>query len=304
MTFVVPLEARGQRVDQIVAGQVEGLSRARVQALLEQGAISVDGKALAKDARLRGGEQVSVVIPAAVEAVPIAQDLPIKVLHEDKDILVLDKAAGMVVHPGAGHHDGTLVNALLHHVKDLSGVGGVLRPGLVHRLDKETSGLLVICKHEKALKTLQEAFAAREVEKIYLALVKGQPDDSGTFSTLYGRHPTQRQKFSSKVTRGKPAVTHYTVKERFTHGALVEVGLETGRTHQIRVHFSDAGFPLFGDEVYGRSRKGPTPIARQALHAHRLSFEHPRTGKRVEFTAKPPADFNAAVKALRSDSAD
>ncbi len=266
----------------------------------EQGVVRVDG-AMAKPAyRLRGGEAIEVEIPAPEPAEPQAEALPLVTLYEDRDVLVLDKAAGMVVHPGAGHRAGTLVNALLHHVKDLGGVGGVLRPGLVHRLDKDTSGIMVVAKHGEALAKLQTAFKAREVDKRYLALVLGQPPDAGTFRTLHARHPTKRLRFTGRGQKGKPAVTHYTVKERFAEAALVEVDLETGRTHQIRMHFAEAGFPLISDALYGpRAAQRPDLIARQALHAWRLSFPHPRTGKQVSLEAKPPADFRAALARLR-----
>jgi len=208
---------------------------------------------------------------------------------------VLDKAAGMVVHPGAGHASGTLVNALLHHVVDLQGIGGATRPGLVHRLDKDTSGVLVIAKNDRALTALQESFKSREVEKTYLALVYGQPPAEGTFDTLHGRHPTNRLKFTAKVRTGKRAVTHFRVTQRFSLGAQVEVRLETGRTHQIRVHFAEAGFPLFGDSVYGTSSSRRVDvIERQALHALRLTFPHPRTGRSRTFEAPVPVDLELA----------
>jgi 23S rRNA pseudouridine1911/1915/1917 synthase len=289
----------GARLDQFLARAVEGFSRARLQALIESAQVLVDGLPARASVRLKGSERVTVSVPAPVAAVPQAEALPVTVLYEDADVVVLDKAAGMVVHPGAGHHEGTLVNALLHHVKDLQGVGGELRPGLVHRLDKDTSGVLVVAKHDVALRALQAAFKSREVEKVYLALVAGQPPDAGTFSTLYGRHPTQRVRFSGRVREGKSAVTHFTVARRLEGAALVQVRLETGRTHQIRVHFSEAGFPLLGDALYGtRASDRPEIIGRQALHAWKLAFPHPRTGKRVELCAAPPPDFTAAERRL------
>ena len=293
---------RGARLDQFLAARLDSLSRSRVQALIEAGHVSVDGAAARASSRLKGHELVLVDVPAPEPAEPVAEDLPLTVLFQDRDVLVLDKAAGMVVHPAAGHRDGTLVNALLHHVKDLQGVGGELRPGIVHRLDKDTSGVLVIAKHDEALAALQAAFKAREVEKVYLALVHGQPAERGTFRTLHGRHPTQRLKFTGKVARGKEAVTHWDVTRRFAHAARVEVRLETGRTHQIRVHFAEAGHPLLSDALYGtKASRRPEIIARQALHAWKLCFPHPRTGKRLAFTAPVPADFRAAEKALAAE---
>ncbi len=300
MILEVPSEALGTRVDQFIARTRPELSRSRVQALIEAGHVRIDGKPLKASLRLQGGEPIELEVPALVSAHPVAEDLPLSVIFQDKDIAVLDKAAGMVVHPGAGHHEGTLVNALLHHMKDLAGVGGVLRPGLVHRLDKDTSGIMVVAKHDKALRALQAAFKSRSVEKIYLALVLGQPPLKGTFSTLHGRHPKHRTRFTGKVASGKPAITHYKVTKRFADASLVEVVLETGRTHQIRMHFAEAGFPLISDALYGpKKAQRPELIGRQALHAWKLSFAHPRTGKALSFTAPLPKDFKAAEKRLK-----
>jgi len=296
---------QGVRVDQFIVRCRPELSRARVQALIEAGQVSIGGAPIKASLRLKGVEQIELNIPDATPAIPQAEDLPLSVLHEDRDIVVLDKAAGMVVHPGAGHGSGTLVNALLHHVKDLQGVGGELRPGIVHRLDKDTSGLLIIAKHDVALRALQAAFKSREVQKTYLALVLGQPPDEGTFRTLHGRHPTQRMRFTGKVATGKPAVTHFKVTKRFAKAARVEVGLETGRTHQIRMHFAEAGFPLLSDALYGtKAAQRPDLIARQALHAWKIAFAHPRTGKALSFTAPVPKDFKDAEKRLASEHAD
>ncbi len=291
---------RGERYDRFLAGRLTELSRSRIQALIDDGHVTVASIAIKASGRVQGAERIVVEIPDATPAVPQAEALPLTILYQDRDVLVVDKAAGMVVHPGAGHHDGTLVNALLHHVTDLKGVGGELRPGIVHRLDKDTSGVIVIAKHERALTTLQKAFASREVEKVYLAIVAGEPPDEGTFRTLHGRHPVHRMRFTGRLKTGKSAVTHYRVKERLTGAALVEITLETGRTHQIRMHFSEAGFPLLSDELYGtRSSSKLTAAPRLALHAHRLAFAHPKTGKPVSVTAPLPADLTRAVKALR-----
>ncbi|MDQ3264332.1 MAG: RluA family pseudouridine synthase [Myxococcota bacterium] len=303
----VPASAKGQRLDQYLVEVLPLLTRSRLKSLIEQGHVTLNDKPTTKTAqRLHGGEQLRVEIPAPVPAKPQAQDLPIRILFEDKDLVVLDKDAGMVVHPGAGHADGTLVNALLHRVKDLSGVGGELRPGIVHRLDRETSGCLVVAKHERSLTALQASFKARAVEKTYLALVHGQPPQEGRIETLYGRHPIHRQKFTGKVREGKPALTTFKLRERFEHAALLEVDLFTGRTHQIRVHLAEAGFPLLGDPLYGRGRKGKGKVpeveealGRQALHAWKLAFPHPKTGKAMHFEAPLPPDLEAALTALR-----
>jgi 23S rRNA pseudouridine1911/1915/1917 synthase len=293
---------QGHRLDQVITGHLQTESRARVQALIGEGQVLVDGAAQKASYRVRGTEEVLVRVPAPISATPAAEALPLTVVHQDQDIVVVDKAAGMVVHPGAGHRDGTLVNALLHHVKDLAGVGGELRPGIVHRLDRDTSGLLVIAKSDRSLRALQAAFKDQTVEKVYLALVAGTPAPVGTFRTLYGRNPRNRLKFSSRVKRGKAAVTHFKVLEQFPAAALVEVRLETGRTHQIRVHFADHGTPVLSDPLYGtRKSRRPEIIARQALHATRLTLPHPRTGKRLTFEAPVPKDFARAQKLLKAE---
>jgi 23S rRNA pseudouridine1911/1915/1917 synthase len=268
----------------------------------------VDGRAAKPAARLRGGERISLTLPPPPPSGLVAQDLPLTVLHEDADLLVLDKAAGMVVHPARGSPAGTVVNALLHRLGQASASA---RLGLVHRLDKDTSGCLVVAKREAALQALQAAFKARTVEKTYLVLCHGAPAAVGRLDTPYGRHPTDRTRYTSR--RGaRRAVTAWTVLERFgDRAALLEVSLETGRTHQIRVHLADAGFPLLADAVYGGRRKesrleeddpvrrAAEAVGRQALHAWRLGFDHPRTRKRVRFEAPIPADLAAALAVLR-----
>lgn len=221
-SLTVSAEAKGQRLDAFIAQVDSSLSRARVQKLIEQGHVTLGGKPAQGAFRLKGGEVLEWNVPPPTPAIPQAEALPLEIIHQDKQLLIVNKAAGVVVHPGAGHAEGTLVNALLHHVRDLQGVGGVLRPGIVHRLDKDTSGLMVIAKNEATLKALQVMFAEREVEKTYWALVAGSPPLEGTFSTMYGRHPTQRQKFTGKVRSGKPAVTHYRVLEAYDAAAWVE----------------------------------------------------------------------------------
>ncbi|MFT3836449.1 MAG: RluA family pseudouridine synthase [Myxococcaceae bacterium] len=298
-TLSVDPGAAGERLDRYVVSRISELSRARVQALIEAGQVRVDGKAARASHRLRGAETIEVEVPAPepIELKPEA--IPLSVVFQDKHLLVLDKPAGLVVHPGAGNKGGTLVNALLHHVKDLAGIGGELRPGIVHRLDKDTSGLMVVAKTQAALEALQKAFASREVDKRYLALVAGRPADSGEFDTLHGRDPRNRLKFSGRVKRGKQAVTRFAVRRRFAEAALVEIELLTGRTHQIRMHFAEAGFPLLGDALYGGRKQSKSPyIARQALHAASLSFAHPKTGKPLSFKAEPPADFARAISRL------
>ncbi len=304
---LAPPESRGERLDQALARVFPDLTRSRIQGLIEAGHAQVDGRPGKAALRLKGGERLTLQGPAPVAAVPVAEALPLTVLHEDRDLVVVDKAAGMVVHPGAGHASGTLVNALLHRVKDLAGVGGELRPGIVHRLDKDTTGCLVVAKHETALVALQKSFKTRAVEKTYLALVHGNPKVAeARIETLYGRHPVHRQRFTGKLKEGKPALTVYRVREAFDGAALVEVELHTGRTHQIRVHLSEAGHPLLGDGVYGAGRRpkglaveAQEVVGRQALHAWTLTFPHPRTGRSLHVEAPLPPDFTAALKVLR-----
>ncbi len=259
---------------------------------------------------LRAGDRVEVALrpPEPVTAQPQAMEL--RVLHEDAHLIVIDKPPGLVVHPAPGHPDRTLVNALLAHCSDLSGIGGELRPGIVHRLDKDTSGILVATKDDATHQALAARFAAHDragLLREYLAVIAPPPEAaSGRFETLYGRHPVHRKKFSSKVARGKRAVTHWRVVERFDgHAALVRCRLETGRTHQIRVHFADAGHPVLGDPLYGRKPRDPAlaqlaaDLGRQALHAARLEFTHPVTGAPLRFETPPPADMQLLLDRLR-----
>ncbi len=297
------------RLDAFVAAAGLGLSRAQVQRLIGDGAITVDGAIPAKaGVRLTAGAAVVVTIapPTPVALAPEAMDLAI--LHEDEHLIVIDKPAGLVVHPAPGHATGTLVHGLLAHVDDFGGIGGELRPGIVYWLDRDTSGVMVVAKDEATLTALAAAWQdKREVERAYLAVAAPAPRVAGgTIRTLYGRHPVDRKRFSSKVARGKPAVTHWQVEEALGLGAaLLRLRLETGRTHQIRVHASDSGWPLVGDPVYGRRYDGALAAAaaalgRQALHAATLGFVHPATGQRLTFSTPPPADFAALVATLRA----
>ena len=276
--------------------------------LIDEGEVRVNGEVVKAGTRLRAGDQVLVALapPRPARAEPQAMELV--VLHEDADIIVIDKPAGLVVHPAPGHPDRTLVNALLARCPDLRGVGGELRPGIVHRLDKDTTGVMVATKHDAAHARLAAHFKAKVARREYLAVV-APPMESrqGSFSTLYGRHPVHRKRFSSKVARGKSAVTHYRVEERFAGLAdLVRCRLETGRTHQIRVHFADAGHPLLGDRTYGRRPASPrlaeraAALGRQALHAAVLELEQPMTGERLTFEAPLPPDLAALVADLRA----
>jgi 23S rRNA pseudouridine1911/1915/1917 synthase len=297
----------GERLDAWLAKQETPFSRSQLSRRIEEGEVTVDGQpVLTPSRKVRAGERVtlSAAPPAPVE--DVAEDIPLVVLFEDDHLIVIDKPAGLVVHPATSHQSGTLVNALLHHCGDsLKGVGGERRPGIVHRLDKDTSGVMVVAKDEPTLTALQQQFHAHDLDRRYLALVEGVVAERGTIKTGYTRDPRDRKKFTSRTSTGKRAVTHWTVVERLPGATLIEARLETGRTHQIRVHFKDAGHPLVGDSVYGRPprdarlRAVAHQLGRQALHAHVLGITHPTSGQRVRWQTEPPADFQAALAALR-----
>jgi 23S rRNA pseudouridine1911/1915/1917 synthase len=299
---VVSAELAGQRLDAALAALEPKLSRAQAQRLVTAGAITVSGRGVKPSHRLRAGERIAGHVPEPTPARVEAEELPLAIVYEDSDVVVIDKPAGLVVHPAAGHGSGTLVNALLHHCKDLSGVGGELRPGIVHRLDKDTSGLLVVAKNDAAHRELAAQFKLHSVDREYLALVRGLPRSaSGTVDAPIGRHPTDRKRMSTKARRARAATSHWTVLERLNGAALLRVRLETGRTHQVRVHLASIGFPVLGDPVYGRSRGLPESVTleRQALHAALLGVTHPRTGERLRLESPLPADLAAALAALR-----
>jgi 23S rRNA pseudouridine1911/1915/1917 synthase len=293
---------QGQRVDRFLAAVQGEFSRARIQSLIDEAHVLVNGRGVKASTKVKVGDVIVLTIPELKATALEAEDVALDIVFEDQSLLVVNKPAGMVVHPGAAHRSGTLVNALLGHVRDLKGVGGVERPGLVHRLDKDTSGLLVVAKDDATLKALQLSFQDRRISKTYLALVLGHPEMAGTFETLYGRHPKKRQQFSSKVKTGKPALTEFKTLTYFERASLVEVQLHTGRTHQIRVHFADAGFPLLGDSTYGsRSSAALKVIPRQALHAARLEFVHPRTKRKLKCMAPLPQDFQQALERMEKE---
>ncbi len=302
-TLLVPPEARGQRLDAWLACQRPDLSRARIQDLIRGGHVTVGGRAVKASLRVAPGTIVVIEVPPPVDTALRAESIPLNVLYEDDDLLALDKPAGLVVHPAAGHDSGTLVNALLAHCGDLPGINGEKRPGIVHRLDRDTSGVMVVAKTETAMRGLVEAFKHRAVRKEYAAIVWGVPKPAGgRIETLIGRSTHDRKKMSATPASGRPAVTLYETIEAMETASLVRVRIETGRTHQIRVHMAWIGHPVVGDMQYGRQRRDGLPVplpARQMLHAERLALTHPRTGALVTFTAPLPDDMRALLDALR-----
>jgi 23S rRNA pseudouridine1911/1915/1917 synthase len=298
----------GQRLDLFLAQEVPSVSRSQIARQIGQAAVTVNGAAGTPSRKLRAGDQVVWTPPPVAPTEVAAEAMPLVIVHEDEWLVVIDKPAGLVVHPAVGHESGTLVNALLAHCKDLRGIGGELRPGIVHRIDKDTSGLLVVAKDDSTMNALGAAFKAHTIERVYDALVAGKPPGGeGRIDTLYGRDPNHRKKFSSRVRTGKRAVTNWKAVERFGGGvaARIEARLETGRTHQVRVHMAALGCPLLGDRTYGRPprdahvREIAETLGRQALHARFLGFVHPATGMAMRFSSELPADMQAALEALR-----
>ncbi len=300
--FCFPSERPPERLDSFLSFCLPDISRSQIKKLIDDNQVLVDGQAAKASLKLKGEEQVEVTLPEPepIEAIP--QDMPLDILYEDSAVIVINKPAGMVVHPAAGHATGTLVNALLHHCDDLAGIGGELRPGIVHRIDKDTSGILVITKNDNSHQQLSAQFKAHSIHRIYLALIHGCPEsDSGVVRQAIGRHPTQRKKMSGKARHAKDAVTHWKIVKRYPADrlSLVQCQLETGRTHQIRVHFSEMNLPLVGDPLYGsRSKEAAIQdqtlaklvkkLPGQALHARSLGFIHPDSGKYLEFSTQMP----------------
>ncbi len=291
-----------QRLDIWLSRKYADHSRARWQALIKEGRVLVNGVASKASHILSSGESIDVYIPPPRTTELEPEEMPLDILFEDTDVLVLNKPVDLVVHPAPGHATGTLVHALLHHCDDLEGVGGELRPGIVHRLDKDTSGVMVIVKNERAMQAITEQFRERDVKKEYVAVVWGHPaPPSGTIDTSIGRHPTQRKKMTVDPPQGRRAVSHYQTVEILGDCAYVRINIDTGRTHQIRVHMAHLGYPVLGDSLYGRSVKNrvPVPIPRHMLHAHRLCFTHPSTNQSLEFCAPLPDDMRRVIQALR-----
>ncbi len=308
-TFVVCAEEAGERVDKCVAGRLaaEGVTRADVARAIEAGGLEVDGRAVKASQRVRVGARVMIELPEPPRSSAAPEDIPLDIVFEDESVLVLVKPAGLVVHPARGHASGTLVNAVLFHAGVDEDEQAPERPGIVHRLDRGTSGVMVVAKTARAREHLKAQFQAHTIERVYEAVALGAVEGPVTHDTWYDRHPTDRLRFSSKVRDGRRAVTHVRPVERFgLHATRIECRLETGRTHQIRVHLADAGHALLGDETYGKTPRDrrlaalSSALGRQALHARVLGFEHPETGRHVRFERVPPDDFMALLAGLRA----
>jgi 23S rRNA pseudouridine1911/1915/1917 synthase len=314
----VELEVAGKvssRIDKYLSDERGIATRSQVQRLLREGLVLVDGRPVKPSFHVHGGEKVAVTFPDPEPSTAEPEDIPLDIVYEDGDILVVNKPAGMVVHPAAGVRTGTLVNALLAHCRDLSGIGGVVRPGIVHRLDKDTSGLLIVAKHDEAHVHLSRDLSERSIKRTYDAVVWGAPrGGEGRVETLIGRSRSDRKKMAVLRSDGRVAITHYEVVEKYEFASRLSVKLETGRTHQIRVHLAHSGHPVFGDPTYGGRRRkygnysGATMgrardclkiIDRQALHAARLEFTHPITKLSMEFTAPLPHDMDSLISAMK-----
>lgn len=303
--FPVPADAAGMRIDVCVSRLMPGLSRARVQALLAAGMVTAGDKRVKSSYRVRQDETIGVVIPPPTPAEAAPEAIPLDILHRDRDIIVVNKPPGMAVHPGAGRGGGTLVNALLYADPHLAGIGGRIRPGIVHRLDKDTSGLVVAARNETAMASLSAQFKNRSVHKVYIAIVAGRPDPTrGRIETLIARSRVDRKKMAVSKTTGRFAATRYETMEDLGQAALVRVFPETGRTHQIRVHMAHMGHPVAGDALYGNrlSSRLSTRAPRQMLHASKISFRHPGTDETVEFEAPLPQDMLLCLDGLRREN--
>ena len=291
------------RIDRFLGSRLEQVSRSYLQKLVKEGAVLVNGKPVKSSYKVENGDWIRLEIPDAVEPEIEAEEMDLDILYEDSDIILINKPKGMVVHPAAGHYSGTLVNGLMAHCKDeLSGINGVMRPGIVHRIDMDTTGVLIVCKNDKAHNAIAEQLKVHSSTRKYYAIVHGVlKEDTGTVNAPIGRHPVDRKKMSINEKNGKEAVTHYRVLRRFRRFTFVECQLETGRTHQIRVHMASIGHPLLGDQVYGPAKVPFSGLQGQTLHAGVLGIIHPSTGEYMEFTAPLPDYFEAVLKKLETD---
>ena len=298
--LTVSPEDAGVRIDKYLAEQLPDITRSYLQKLLKDGSVQMNGKPVKASTKTAVGAVIALTIPEPEEPEILPENIPLDILYEDSDVILINKPKNMVVHPAAGHYTGTLVNALMYHCRgDLSGINGVLRPGIVHRIDKDTTGVLIVCKNDRAHNALAEQLKEHSITRQYRAIVCGNlKEDEGTVDAPLGRHPQDRKKMAIVRSGGKRAVTHYRVLERFGNDTYIECQLETGRTHQIRVHMASLGHPLLGDEIYGRA-KSPFKLEGQTLHAMVLGFIHPTTGEYMEFEAPLPEYFEKLLEKLR-----
>lgn len=299
--YTVGEEEQALRIDKYLADHCPDISRSYLQKLLKSEAVLVNGKPVKSSYKTESGDRIDLEVPDAVEPEIVPEEMDLDILYEDSDIILINKPKGMVVHPAAGHYSGTLVNGLMAHCHDeLSGINGVMRPGIVHRIDMDTTGVLIVCKNDMAHNSIAEQLKVHSITRKYYAVVHGViGEDEGTVNAPIGRHPVDRKKMSINERNGREAVTHYRVLERFRQFTYVECRLETGRTHQIRVHMASIGHPLLGDTVYGPARC-PFKLTGQTLHAGVLGIIHPRTGEYMEFTAPLPAYFEELLRKLRT----
>ncbi|MDR7812451.1 RluA family pseudouridine synthase [Lacrimispora sp.] len=298
--FVVAPEEAGVRIDRYLSDQCQDISRSYLQKLLKEQSVLVEKKPVKSNYKVNAGDRISLTLPELREPEIMPEEIPLDIVYEDKDIILINKPKGMVVHPAAGHYSGTLVNGLMSHCRsELSGINGVMRPGIVHRIDMDTTGVLIVCKNDMAHNSISEQLKEHSITRKYAAIVHGViKDDEGTINAPIGRHPIDRKKMSINEKNGRDAVTHYRVLERFRQFTYIECQLETGRTHQIRVHMASKGHPLLGDSVYGPA-KCPFRLTGQTLHAGVLGIIHPRTGEYMEFTAPLPDYFEELLRKLR-----
>ena len=301
VVFEITPEMEGERIDKCISNYVETLSRSYIQKIIKEGKAHINDAPVKSNYKVRVDDKVQFTIPDCEEPDIPPQDIPLDIIYEDKDVLIVNKPKNMVVHPAPGHYEGTLVNAIMYHChNDLSGINGVLRPGIVHRIDKDTTGSLIICKNDEAHRKIAEQLKEHSITRKYRAIVYGRiSNDEGVVDAPIGRHPTDRKKMAINERNGKPAITHYKVLERFEKYTYIECQLETGRTHQIRVHMTSIGHPLLGDEVYGNA-KCPFKLEGQTLHAMTIGFIHPSTNQYVEYEAPLPEYFERLLQILRS----
>ena len=301
VVFEITPEMEGERIDKCISNYVETLSRSYIQKIIKEGKAYINDAPVKSNYKVRVDDKVQFTIPDCEELDIPPQDIPLDIIYEDKDVLIVNKPKNMVVHPAPGHYEGTLVNAIMYHChNDLSGINGVLRPGIVHRIDKDTTGSLIICKNDEAHRKIAEQLKEHSITRKYRAIVYGRiSNDEGVVDAPIGRHPTDRKKMAINERNGKPAITHYKVLERFEKYTYIECQLETGRTHQIRVHMTSIGHPLLGDEVYGNA-KCPFKLEGQTLHAMTIGFIHPSTNQYVEYEAPLPEYFERLLQILRS----